>query len=161
MPTAVHLLRRLLASSPGVMSLELPPPPPPSLFLVAALVQSQVDTNHLPLPYIVKYGESGSASRATRMGVQVKMQVSWEEVQADGLHPHGELWVRVLSEEPMKPSSDLPKMVASQITPEILAGYNDRTACGWQPDLREDDDETIPEWPYEQWWALPKMKAHT
>jgi hypothetical protein len=86
------------------------------------------------------------------------MQVSWDEVET-GSHPHAELWVRVLSTQRMKPSNVLPDEIVSQITPEVLAGYNHRNSCGWYPDLREDDDETVIEWPYEQWWALPKMRT--
>lgn len=123
-------------------------------------VQSQVLRQDLPTPYIVGYGHLVLGAAHREMGVQVQMKVSWEEVEpAEGLHPHGELWVRVLSEKPMEATLDLPREIASQITPEILAGYNDRTVCDWHPDLREDDDETIPEWPYEQWWALPKMRV--
>jgi hypothetical protein len=96
------------------------------------------------------------------MGVaQVDIHVSWEEIQAgEGLHPNGELWVRVLSkgDRPMEASLQLPKEVADQITPDVLALYNHLTAIAWHPDLRADDDETIPEWPYEQWWSLPKMR---
>lgn len=91
---------------------------------------------------------------------QVEIEVSWEEVQGGvGLHQNGELWVRVLSQKQLDATIDLPKQVADQITPEVLALYNHRTSLGWHPDLREDDDETIPEWPHEQWWALPRMKA--
>jgi hypothetical protein len=86
------------------------------------------------------------------------MLVSVEEVQASGgLHPHGELWVRVLSTQPMAPTNVLPALVAAQIDPEVLSNY--RTVCQFETDLREDDDETIPEWPYEQWWALPRTRA--
>lgn len=89
----------------------------------------------------------------------MKIRVSVEHVQAgEGLHPHGELWVRVLSEKPLDPSVNLPKEVASQIDAEVLGGYY-ATACDWQADLREDDDETVIEWPYEQWWALPKVRT--
>lgn len=91
------------------------------------------------------------------MGVQVQIKVSWEEVEV-GNHPHAELWVRVLSTQRMKPSNVIPEGVSSQIPSEVLAGYY-ATSCAWFPDLREDDDETVIEWPYEQWWALPKMRT--
>lgn len=91
--------------------------------------------------------------------IQVNMLVSWEEVQADsGLHPHGELWIRVLSTHELSPTTVLPPAVQAAVDPRALEDYNFRTVCNWQADLREDDDETIPEWPYEQWWALPKMR---
>lgn len=114
----------------------------------------------LPKSYNVKYG-GGVLGRAATMGDrQVEIEVSWEEVQGGvGLHQNGELWVRVLSQKQLEATLELPKQVADQITPEILELYNHRTALGWHPDLREDDDETIPEWPHEQWWALPRMKA--
>lgn len=93
------------------------------------------------------------------MGVQVQTSVSWEDGEpAFGSDPGAELWVRVLSTHMMKPSNVLPDEVLCKIPAEVLAGYNHRK-CVWQPDLRQDDDETVIEWPYEQWWALPKMRT--
>lgn len=135
----------------------------PRIFLpaleVGPGVQRQPAPARLRIPYNV--GKVSPVTRGQLMGEQVKMLVSWEEVEpALGLHPNGELWVRVLSTQELKLSNAvLPEEVASQITPEVLAGYNNRTVCGWYPDLRQDDDETIIEWPHEQWWALPKMKV--
>ena len=93
------------------------------------------------------------------MGVQVQTSVSWEDGEpAFGSDPGAELWVRVLSTQPMQTTNVLPEEVASKITPVVLAAYNHR-ACHWYGDLRQDDDETVIEWPYEQWWALPKVRT--
>ena len=90
------------------------------------------------------------------MGVR-GVKVSWEEVTL-GDSDTGELWVRVLSTQPLEPSNVLPDNIASQVSPEILGGYR-KTGCSWYGDLRQDDDETVIEWPYEQWWALPRMRT--
>lgn len=86
----------------------------------------------------------------------MKTCVSWEDGFGD--NPANELWVRVLSSQMMKPSNVLPDEIASQIPAEVLADFNHRN-CQWQPDLRQDDDETVIEWPYEQWWSLPRMRT--
>jgi hypothetical protein len=145
-----------------VVSLPSVSPCPGPGIVADATVQCQAVQTTLQNPSNVNTVRSvlGGTYGGDLMGEQVKISVSWEEVlPAEGLHPHGELWVRVLSEKPMEPTLDLPEVAASQISPEILGAYNHRTTCNWQADLREDDDETIPEWPYEQWWALPKMRT--
>jgi hypothetical protein len=89
------------------------------------------------------------------------MQVSWEDGEpAFGVDPGAELWVRVLSTQLLKTTNVVPDEVVSQIAPEALAGYNHRNAK-WFPDLRQDDDETVIEWPYEVWWSLPRMRTYT
>lgn len=117
----------------------------------------------LPLPSNVNIltTVSGPTFPTGELGVQVKMKVSWEDGEpAFGSDTGAELWVRVLSTRPMETSNVLPEEVSSQIAPEALAGYNHR-ACHWYGDLRQDDDETVIEWPYEQWWALPRMRTYT
>jgi hypothetical protein len=88
------------------------------------------------------------------------MQVSWEDGEpAYGVDPGAELWVRVLSTQLLQASNVVPDEVVSQIAPEALDGYNHRNAK-WFPDLRQDDDETVIEWPYEAWWALPRVRTY-
>lgn len=129
--------------------------------VVVPAVHCQTPRQNLSKPYIVgKVGLVLGAAQCTTMGEQVNISVSWEEVEAtNGLHPHGELWIRVLSEKAMEPTIVLPEEIVNQIPSELLKEYNHRTACDWQADLREDDDETVIEWPHEQWWALPKRGA--
>lgn len=162
MLTSTQRLRRLALIRPEYPAPELPPPPPPSLFLRVDPYKVKPVQTTLPFPSNVNMvaGVLESTHGGYPMGEQVDIRVSWEEVQpADGLHQHGELWIRVLSQKPMEATLVVPQEVVDQLSPEMLESYNHRTVCNWQADLREDDDETVIEWPYEQWWALPKMKV--
>lgn len=114
----------------------------------------------MPLPSNVNRVTSVPGGMGKEMGVQVQIQVSWDEVGGPAaLHQHDELWVHVLSTQPMNPTNVLPEEIISEIAPVVLAAYNHRVVCGWFPDNRTDDDETVIEWPYEQHWALPRLKV--
>ena len=83
-------------------------------------------------------------------------QVSWEYGEpAFGEGPGHELWVRVLSTHPHRQIEGVPDEILGAIPADVLSTYNPQAATRYG-DLRQDDDETVIEWPYEQWWALTK-----
>jgi hypothetical protein len=87
------------------------------------------------------------------VGECVKIELT--EAEADhGLHPHSELWVRVLSSYPINPSSDVPSEVRSQI-PEGVGERYTKTACAFYSDIWEDDDPERESFGFEQWWIFP------
>jgi len=87
------------------------------------------------------------------------VKIELTEAEADtGLHHHSELWVRVLSSDPLDPSSNLPDIIAKRIAPEVLGKYF-TTACAWHEGLWEDDDPERSEFGFEQWWILPSKRS--
>lgn len=78
------------------------------------------------------------------------------EAEADrSLHPHhAELWVRVLSKDPLDGKAAW-KTVAEQIDTGVLDRFQD-TPCAFHVDLWEETDPDHAEFDFEQWWCLPE-----
>lgn len=88
-----------------------------------------------------------------------RVKIELTEAEADrSLHPHHtELWIRVLSHEPIGPQGwdDIKKKV-DELHPEALKPYA-LTPCAFHADIwDEDDPERQGEFGFEQWFVLPR-----
>jgi hypothetical protein len=87
------------------------------------------------------------------------VKIELTEAEADrSLHPHhSELWVRVLSTEPLGAESWL--KVRSHLDAEQLALYRE-APCGFYVDIWDDDSpDRDGEFGFEQWWVLPSKQG--
>jgi hypothetical protein len=85
----------------------------------------------------------------------VKIELTEAEAET-GLHHHSELWIRVLTSEPLECTPDVPERIRKQIPEEILAKYA-RTLCAWHEGIWEDDDPERQQYGFEQWLILPSI----
>lgn len=84
------------------------------------------------------------------------MKIELTEANVDnGIHMHPELWVRVLSNEPLGPQA-WDQRIKPMVDGETLKAY--RTAqCSFMADIWDEDDPERQEWGFEQWYILPAI----
>lgn len=132
---------------------ELPPPPPPSLFLD----DRSADRNSVRVLLRTLRLPSTLTSPTNRVSGERRVKIELVEAEAEaGLHHHRELWVRVLSADPLECTPQLPPEIRKQIDPDVLAGYA-QNSCAWYENTWEDDDPEKSHFGFEQWWILPSI----
>jgi hypothetical protein len=87
------------------------------------------------------------------------VKIELTEAEADrSLHPnHTELWVRVLSDDPLNPD-DWRDQIKGDLPTWASEKYQ-TIPCAYHCDLWDDDDPEHEQFGFEQWWILPSRGA--
>lgn len=97
-------------------------------------------------------GTRASGDRASGGSVDVKIELVEADVD-NSLHVHPELWVRVLSNEPLG-DKDFGK-VAPGLPAGALDGYASSPCSFWLPDDNSEAEEQG--YGFEQWYIFPRL----